>query len=40
MTHHIVGIDILKARLELHQMPTGENHQFANNAVGSRRQIA
>ena len=40
MAHHILGIDISKARLDVHHLPTGETHQFANNAVGFRRLIA
>ena len=40
MTDHILGVDISKANLDVHLMPTGETQQFANSTVGFRRLIA
>ena len=40
MTNHVLGVDISKASLDVHLVPTGETQQFANNTVGFRRLIA
>ena len=40
MTDHILGVDISKANLDVHLIPTGETQQFANSTVGFRRLIA
>ena len=39
MTDHILGVDISKANLDVHLIPTGETQQFANSTVGFRRLI-
>ena len=39
MTDHILGVDISKASLDVHLVPTGETRQFANSTVGFRRLI-
>ena len=36
MTDHILGVDISKANLDVHLMPTGETQQFANSTAGFR----
>ena len=33
MTDHILGVDISKANLDVHLIPTGETQQFANSTV-------
>ena len=40
MTDHILGVDISKANLDVHLIPTDETQQFANSTVGFRRLIA
>ena len=40
MTDHILGVDISKANMDVHLIPTGETQQFANSTVGFRRLIA
>ncbi len=40
MTHHVLGVDISKASLDVYLVPTGETRQFANNTTGFRRLIA
>ena len=40
MTDHILGVDISKANLDVHLIPTGETQQFANSTAGFRRLIA
>ena len=40
MTNHVLGVDISKASLDVHLVPTGETQQFANNTVGFRRLLA
>ena len=40
MTDHILDVDISKANLDVHLVPTGETQQSANSTVGFRRLIA
>ena len=37
MTDHILGVDISKANLDVHLMPTGETQQFANSTRAATR---